>query len=184
MLQNIIDKARERCKTNSTTLINRLLYWACSKGSFKCAKLLLSCGADYNCRIFEFCANGNRLTPLLVASLAGSIEIVDLLIEGGVALYDYSIYLCLSCINSRNRNIYDKDYSAVAENLIARIDNLNSHNFLSIACGIASIEIVRSLLQRGCRGGDYALETAARRGHLDIVRLLLGWNHQVPISIE
>ena len=184
VLENIIDKANERCKTNSTTLINRLLYWACNKGSFKCAKLLLDRGADINCGIYEFTANGNRLTPLLVACLAGSVEIVDLLIERGVVLYDYMIYLCLSCIGCRNRNIYDKDYSAVASSLIARIDNLNSHNFLSIVCGIASIEIVRSLLQRGSGGADYALEAAARRGDLDIVRLLLAWNHQVPISID
>ena len=160
---NLIDKCSD---------INALLLSACNKGSLKCVKVLLERGANVNHIQLATC----------------NIKLLELLIERGALINDTTIKNCLSRLQPELYN--NNEHKAFIVNLFDRIENVNSEPFLTIACRIADVEMVSRLLARGANRdelpstGGYALEKAVKRGAVDIVRLLLDWNNQIPFPAD
>ena len=177
-----------------------LLTMACMMGSINCVKVLLDNGANIikipACTRVSF-ERAEFRSPFCYACTSGNTELLHLLFERGVKLND-SVLLLGFYILEQSALEADKR-QAIAAVLIQYITNVDykerGHTFLHRVCSIGGINNVKAILERGVNrdaptaslhghSGQDALCTAAAKGHLDIVELLLGWDKNNPIEMR
>ena len=181
-----IEKLKEIIETGRLNDINisngmhgvSLLMIACEIGSIECARVLLDRNADINFSTYS----GSVLKS---ACISGNLDVLTFIIENGVTIND-NIILDLFASDAIVCN------TEIATILLGHVQNVNggashnytTHNLLHYACKAGNLHIVQILLERGCRYQG-PLEVASRYGHLEVVKLLLGWkSNNIRITRE
>jgi ankyrin repeat protein len=162
------------------SLGNQPLFYACSGGEYEIVETLLGAKADIN-----FVSSDERVTALYGAASNGHMDIVEMLLDRGADIdansSTYGTPLYIATENGRIK---------VMELLIRRKAKVNliggsARRPLNIAAFNGDVEAVGILIDHGADvdpDEEYwygsALGAAARRGHTDVVKLLLskGWS--------
>ena len=150
---------------------------ACLVGSAECAAVLLNNAANIN---EDTCHDSN----LKYACQSGNLEMVRFVIQRGFKINDEAI-------------LYLFEVAKIASNpelstiLLEHVKDVNhqssiySTTFLIHACKAGNVTTARMLLERGAGrelvsfgGTETALRSASGRGHVEIVKLLLGWDKE------
>lgn len=132
--------------------------------------MLLDRNADANYRCSRVCPD----SVLKSACLSVDSDIIRLLVERGLILHDHEL-LHLFKVRGIAQN------NEVATTLVEYVQDVNFALFS--ACCLGHAHIIRALLERGaslnlgCRYSD-PLEIACRHGHIEVVKLMLGWNNE------
>ena len=148
-----------------------LLMVACKSGFIECARVLL----DHKAFI-----RANSTMVLKNACLSGNADMVRLILERGPAISDSMISYLLSPEIIANTEI--------AATIVEYIQDINAETstFLHRVCRAGNPLIARIPLERGALlilGRTDPLVAASGAGHLDVVKLLLGWRrNDVGIS--
>ena len=143
-----------------------LLMIACKSGFIGCARVLLDHIANINYR------NYYDDSVLKSACLSRNLDMFRLLLERGITINDKVI----SDLFRSDEIVLNTEIATI---LVGLIQDVNSGNFLYYASQVGNAIIVQLLLEHGALStpdGYGALEPAARKGHLEVVKLLLGWN--------
>ena len=138
-------------------------------GSIECAAVILAYLPEEN-------AFYNNLHS---ACLSENIEMVRYVIDKGVEIND-QVILRLFEVDEIASN---RDITTLLLEHVKDVNYRNSYSstLLICTCKAGNLAAVRMILERGaardfsCMDGD-GLSSASRGGHLDIVKLLLGWN--------
>ena len=178
-LREIIEGGRVSDVNMKNENLQSLLMIACRirYNSIGCVKVLLDHNSDIN---YTY----QNHTVLKSACLGGNVDMLNLIIERGVIINDSVI-----------QDLFEsKDVvrdTKIATILVKYIEDVNfwlegRNDFLYIAaCQAGNVAITRILLERGALvrpGNPDLLLTAARGGHLEMVKVLLGCNMNGRIS--
>ena len=142
---------------------------ACKKGFIECTRVLLDYNADINYRSYNE-------SVLRSACLSGSVDMIRFVIDRGIIIND-GILLSLFVLDEIACN------TEIATILVGYIQNFNYDGsratFLYQACKAGNVRVARIMLERGASViYQYydPIVIAARNGHLEVVKLLVGWN--------
>ena len=146
-----------------------LLMIACKNGFVDCARVMLKYNADINYSTY----NGSVLKS---ACLSGQVNMLQFIIDQGITLNDSVLSWLFDCSEITAN-------TEIATILVGYIQDVNwggGHDtFLCEVSKAENVDVVRHLLDRGasfcCRFHD-PLVIASCRGHLEVVKLFLGWN--------
>lgn len=150
-----------------------LLMVACKGGSVECARMLLDYNTDVTYRAF------NDDSLLKCACLNGNVDMLYLIIECGTIINDIIILELFKSVEIVLN-------TQIASILVGLIQNVNweeegseSYIYIYRASRAGNAAIVQLLLERGALvrlRHCYALDIAAREGHLDVVELFIDWD--------
>ena len=150
-----------------------LLMVACESGFLECARVLL----DHNAVI-----RANSTIVLKSACLSGNADLVRFIIERGHTMNDSIVsYLFGSPEIVAN--------TEVAATLVGYIQDVNAERgaFLRQVCRVGNLMIARILLLRGASlfsAPADPLAAAAGAGHLEVVKLLIGWRTNIGTGVS
>ena len=149
-----------------------LLMIACKSGFIDCVKVLLDYKASLN--------RGYEVGEILrCACHSGSVEMVRFIIASGLSVCDEAI---MSVFQSEDL----MKFTEIIIVLIEHICNININfrgTFICWASKVGNVAIVRALLEKGADPHkvyytcDDSLTAASGEGHLEVVKLLLTWDH-------
>ena len=153
-----------------------LLMIACKSGFIECARVLI----DHNADIGYSTRNGSVLKS---ACLSENIDMLKFIIERGAAVTDDIIL----CIFKTDEIIANVDITTALVGCIhVNRTGIDTHSLYHV-CRVGNHIVARILLERGavCSPNLDPLRIASRNGHVEVVKLLLGWNTStVTITIE
>ena len=154
-----------------------LLMISCKSGFIECARVLIDLNADidYSTR------NGSVLKS---ACLSENIDMLKFIIERGAAVTD-DITLCIFKTDEIIANV---DITTALVGCIQDVNwtGIDAHSLYHV-CRVGNHIVARILLERGAVWIPHLdpLRIASRNGHVEVVKLLLGWNTStVTITIE
>ena len=174
-----------------------LLTIACTLAAIECVKLLLDKRADIN-KIPTSRASSDTNdfhSPLCCACASGSSDLVQLLIQRGVKRDDKTVFIAFNCIEHSTLSTNQRQaILAVLVKCIKKPSNsYHGRTFLHVLSSIGDADSVKAVLARGVDRdacvdfgyqyeGQDALALASKKGHLDVVKVLLEWTKSKPLN--
>ncbi|KAF2867482.1 ankyrin repeat-containing domain protein [Massariosphaeria phaeospora] len=162
------------------------LFYACSGGEYEIVQMLLGAGSDIN-----FVSHEGKITALIGAADSGHREIVELLLDRDADIDATSEKWGTAVYCAADNNHLDVMRLLFARGADANVIGGESRRPLNVAAFNGSVEAVRLLLEHGADvdpNEEYlygsAVGVAARRGHVDVVKLLIskGWSPSKPMK--
>ncbi|KAL8792427.1 MAG: hypothetical protein Q9195_004960 [Heterodermia aff. obscurata] len=180
LLQCLLDNGRKEELTITDSSDNTPLAWACFKGDVAVVTQLLNARADT-----EMPGEQPGVSALWAAASCRHIEIVDQLLDHGAEVNWQSETLGTPLYTSAENFSLDIVRLLLRKGADVNLKGGEHVRPLNVAAYAGAVDIVELLLEHDIKvdpDDDYrygsALGAAARRGHADIVRLLLknGWD--------
>lgn len=189
-IYEIVFKGDEIVSSTEQRSINGQLFDAAKEGNAAKVRKLLKAKADVNYTESIQLADGvsvDRISPLMAATMAGSLDAVKALVAGG----GWVNYLNSKAVNSLWISAHNGNLEIV-KHLAAHGAYLNNSNSEDVTPLMAAamngyFEVVKFLVEKKVRidevhkEGDSALMFAVARGHTDIARLLIDAGANVNI---
>ena len=161
-----------------------LLTDACANGEVDSCKDLIEQGFDVNC------ADEDGLTPLMLASDAGHIEIVKILIRNGAKVDTIPPGHCKGSITGRTA-IESASFNGHTDIVEALIESLSPCDFgssLTLACQMGHLDVVNILLDHGAdkNGREVCCQTplisACEGDSIEIAKMLLELDCELDVE--